>query len=115
MTMLLPLLDDQPDLLAPRVAMLRKRSAARLGNKQLVVSQVWRLVSIGDEWAVYIDDRVRKTTLRFGLTRTSLGTLRRLLPGERAPELDAVTEMVLVDVGILVAEEDDLQLDTEIL
>jgi hypothetical protein len=113
--MLLPLLDDQPDLLAPRAALLRRRAAASRDGAPLIVSQAWRIAPSGGEWTVHVDDRARETTWQFALTRTSLEVLRRLAPGETAPTLDAFTEAILVDAGILVAAQSDIGADADIL
>jgi len=91
-----PRLEDQPDVLAPRAALLRRRSG---DGAPLVVSNAWRVGSA----EVEIEDRARVTTRQFGLTPRWREILARLVPGEEAPELDPFTDAVLVDAGILVA------------
>jgi hypothetical protein len=102
--MLLPPLDEQPDLLAPRAALVRRRNAARRDGSPLVVSDAWRIAASEAGWTVHVCDRTRATTWRFALTPTSLDLLRRLVPGAEPPPLDAHTETTLIDAGILVAE-----------
>jgi hypothetical protein len=113
--MVLPLLDDQPDVLAPRAALHRRRIAAGHDHAALIVSRGWRIAARGGRWTVEVDDRARGTTCQLGLTPASLEALRRLVPGEQAPALDPFTEAILVDAGILIPAVDDHEPDLHLL
>lgn len=104
----LPMLDDQPDILAPRAALLRRRAVARPGSGLLVVSRGVSLISTADGWVVRVIDAEQITVREFGLSANSFGVLKRLVPGASAPPLDVFVQTVLVDAGVLVAAESDV-------
>jgi len=114
--MLFPILDDQPDILAPRAPLLRRRAARRRPDHlPLIVSHAWQIRRSADTWLVEVEHRARKAASQFALTSTSLQMLRQLVPGDSAPTLDEVTEAVLIDAGILIAADSGSEPDTDVL
>jgi hypothetical protein len=112
--MLAPLLDDQPDVLVPRAALLRRRALARSGGP-VGVSRAWRIAGRDGRRTVEVEDPTLGTVSEFALTSTSLDLLGRLVPGERAPALDPMTEDVLVDAGVLAAPRGNLNGHADVL
>ena len=108
----LPVLDHQPDLLAPRAALQRVRSRIGPVAFPLMVAPDLRIVADGESWSVQVDDPGRRVSRRFALTPASLGLMRQLVPGAAAPPLDPFITTVLVDAGVLLPSQAD---DTDAL
>lgn len=113
--MILPLLDDQPDMLAPRSALNHIRS--RSPSDALVVSTNMSVDYEQNLTVVRIHDVIRDVVRAFELREESFETLRTLVPGERAPEMDPLVRQVLVDAGVLVRNDrnDDVAEDEQVL
>jgi hypothetical protein len=98
--MIAPLLDHQPDILAPRAALQRIRGHG--GAHGLSVNRQLRFEESVRGLLVHVGDPGRGLERTFTAGAQTWRVLRALRPGADAPAMDAFMRTVLVDAGILV-------------
>ena len=98
--MIAPLLDHQPDILAPRAALQRIRS--RGAARGLSVNRHLRFEESAQGLLVHVCDPERGVEHTFTAGTQTWRVLRTLRPGVEAPGMDPFMRTVLVDAGILV-------------
>jgi hypothetical protein len=97
-----PLLDHQPDILAPRSALQRRRTEAGWGSGELGVCRGLEIVERLGERAALVPDPGRRVMRVFGLSASSASAVAALKQGLHPRRLDPFVQSVLVDAGILV-------------
>jgi hypothetical protein len=98
--MIAPLLDHQPDILAPRAALQRIRGHG--AGRTLAVNRHLRFEASAQGLLVHVGDPERGLERSFTLSTQTWSILRVLRPGMAAPAMDPFMQTVLVDAGILV-------------
>jgi hypothetical protein len=98
--MIAPLLDHQPEILAPRAALQRIRGHGAAWG--LSVNRHLRFEESAQGLLVHVGDPARGLERTFTAGTQSWRVLRILRPGQAAPAMDPFMRTVLVDAGILV-------------
>ncbi|CAJ0684861.1 MULTISPECIES: hypothetical protein [Ralstonia] len=106
--MIAPMLDYQPDVLAPRAAVQRIRARA-MSDQPLRINPRLRFGQSEQGWLLHVEDPDRRIGRTFAVSPNVWSSLRRMRPGDVAPSMDPFMHNVLVDAGVLVSAA---QIDT---